>query len=149
MDSDTAIQIDPFITNYIFIFREPLDFARSYYLYCKQNEYIDSNITFNVFVKTLINGKTLCFGDILERWVNLVGHKKILVYDYNKINETWLKQFAEKLGINIANNISSDRINLSIKTTENLTITDQQQEILNYQTSKLDSIIKEIFPASL
>lgn len=146
MDSDIATQIDPFITNYIFIFREPLAFAKSYYLYCKQHDWIGSTITFDIFVETLINGKTICFGDILERWTNLVDSKKILVYDYNSINETWLKKFAEILGINISDDISSDRINSSLMTNENLTITNRQQEILTYQTSKLNSIIKEIFP---
>ena len=79
MDSSTALKIDNDVSKYIFIVRDPIELATSYYMQTKLKEE-----SFNDFVFSLVKTKFICFGDIIERWYKLVDKKKILIYDYNK-----------------------------------------------------------------
>ena len=92
MDSSTAKEIDVSVSNYIFIIRDPVELAISYY---KQTAM--PNESFNDFVYSLIRTKVLCFGDIIERWYNLVDKNKILIYDYNKDIENNQELFMDDL----------------------------------------------------
>lgn len=98
MDGDTAKMIDLGVTKYIFIVRDPIELATSYYIQTA----LDRE-SFNDFVYTLVKTKLLCFGDIIERWYNLVDKNKILIYDYNKDiqnnQEMFLQDLCSKLNI--------------------------------------------------
>ena len=59
--------------------QHPVELATSYY---KQTAMPGES--FNDFVYSLVKTKLICFGDIIERWYNLVDSNKILIYDYNK-----------------------------------------------------------------
>ena len=138
MDSDTALEIDPYVTKYIFIYREPFELAKSYYGFLKATG------PFTDFVQSMINGKLLCLGDILERWVKLVDSSKILVYNYNDVSESWLKQLAQDLELPIDDPIHyNDEIeNRSRTGNTDWTITEQQREILDKQWLKLNQFIR-------
>ena len=77
MDSSTARTIDPLVSHYILIARDPVEVAISYYVQ------VGSTQPFNDFCMSLYNNKLLCFGDIVERWYNLVDKDKILLYNYD------------------------------------------------------------------
>ena len=99
MDSSTARIIDPTVSKYILIVRDPIELATSYYLQTRmQGE------SFDDFVLTLIKTKLICYGDIIQRWYSLVGKDKILLYDYNKDiknnHEAFIKDICNKLGLN-------------------------------------------------
>ena len=99
MDSSTARIIDPTVSKYILIVRNPIELATSYYLQTRmQGE------SFDDFVLTLIKTKLICYGDIIQRWYSLVGKDKILLYDYNKDiknnHEAFIKDICNKLGLN-------------------------------------------------
>ena len=98
MDSSTVRTIDKDVSRYIFIVRDPLELANSYY----QQTAMEGE-SFNDFVFTLVKTKLLCYGDIIERWYNLVDRNKILIYDYNKDiqnkQEQFVKDICQKLGI--------------------------------------------------
>lgn len=98
MDSSTAKMIDTTVSKYIFIVRDPIELAISYYV---QTALEDES--FDDFVYTLIKTKLLCFGDVIERWYNLVDKNKILIYDYDKDirynQETFIKDLCSKLDI--------------------------------------------------
>ena len=136
MDSDVAQIVDLYATKYIFIFREPLDLAKSYYKFLKLTT------PFSEFVQSMIDAKLLCLGDILERWINLVDSKKIFIYNYTDINEEWLKQFASDFEFSI-NEITDQHKNASPASDADFTITEQQQTILSNQWIKLQQLIKE------
>ena len=99
MDSTTVKMIDKDVTKYIFIVRDPLELANSYYMQTAM-----PGESFDEFVFTLVKTKLLCFGDIIERWYNLVDRDKILIYDYNKDiennHENFIKDFCDKLHVN-------------------------------------------------
>ena len=98
MDSSTVRTIDKDVSRYIFIVRDPMELANSYY----QQTAMEGE-SFNDFVFTLVKTKLLCYGDIIERWYNLVDRNKILIYDYNKDiqnkQEQFVKDICQKLGI--------------------------------------------------
>ena len=79
MDSSTALKIDKDVSKYIFIVRDPIELAISYYMQTR----LDGE-SFNDFIFSLVKTKLICFGDIIERWYKLVDKRKILIYDYNK-----------------------------------------------------------------
>ena len=99
MDSSTAKMIDSSVSKYIFIVRDPIELATSYYLQTAME-----GESFNNFVATLVNTKLLCFGDIIERWYNLVDRNKILTYDYDKDiknnQDRFIQDICSKLSIN-------------------------------------------------
>ena len=99
MDSSTAKMIDHSVSKYIFIVRDPIELATSYYLQTAME-----GESFNNFVATLVNTKLLCFGDIIERWYNLVDRNKILTYDYDKDiknnQDRFIQDICSKLSIN-------------------------------------------------
>ena len=57
---------------------------------------------------TLIKTKLICFGDVIERWYNLVDREKILIYDYNKDiqnkHETFINDICNKLNLGTYDN---------------------------------------------
>ena len=116
MDSSTAKIIDQDVTKYIFIVRDPIELATSYYLQTAME-----GESFNDFVYTLIKTKLLCFGDIIERWYHLVDKNKILIYDYNKDiqnkQETLIQDICTKL--NIASYDKSVPLEMKVLETEN------------------------------
>ena len=98
MDSSTARLIDPKVSKYILIVRDPMELATSYYLQTRmQGE------SFNDFVFTLIKTKLICYGDIVQRWYSLVGKDKILIYNYNRDiennHEAFLKDICNRLNL--------------------------------------------------
>jgi len=99
MDSSTARIIDPTVSKYILIVRNPIELATSYYLQTRMQRE-----SFDDFVLTLIKTKLICYGDIIQRWYSLVGKDKILLYDYNKDiknnHEAFIKDICNKLGLN-------------------------------------------------
>lgn len=94
MDSNVAEAIDPYVSYYVLIFRDPIDLAQSY------KSIINNTQSFEDFVKYQIITKLLCYGDIIERWRNLVELDKILVYDYAEVGSAeFLKTFANTTGL--------------------------------------------------
>jgi len=91
MDSDVARSIDSLVSHYIFIFRDPLELARSYYTL------LESEQDFSEFYETLIIQKLLCYGDILERWCKIIDISKLLVYDYNNHISGRQREFMENI----------------------------------------------------
>ena len=142
MDSSTAKKIDVNVTNYIFITRDPIELAISYY---KQTAMPGE--AFNDFVHSLVKTKLLCFGDIIERWYRLVDRNKILIYDYNKdiahSQESFLKDLCKELNI-----INYDRsIPLQHKISETINKPDLRcdqhlLDILKQQMDKFHNIVK-------
>jgi len=98
MDSSTARRINPSVSKYILIVRDPIELATSYYLQTKLE-----GESFDDFVYTLVKTKLICYGDIIQRWYNLVGKDKILIYDYNKDiqdnQQVFIEDICRKLGI--------------------------------------------------
>jgi hypothetical protein len=139
MDSATALAIDPYVSKYIFIYREPFELARSYY------GFLRAQGPFTDFVQSMINGRLLCLGDILERWINLVDSTKILVYNYSDVSESWLKQLAKDLELPVDDPIHyNEQIdNRSQTGNTDWTITEQQQHVLDEQWAKLNQLIKD------
>lgn len=142
MDSSTVKLLDKDVTKYIFIVRDPLELANSYY----QQTAMDSE-SFNEFVFTLVKTKLLCFGDIIERWYNLVDRNKILIYDYNKDiqnkQEQFIKDICQKLNLD-----SYDRsmpLEQKIFATKNKTdhtCDDKLMEKLKHQMDKFHNTVK-------
>lgn len=137
MDSDTALAIDPYVKKYIFIFREPVDLAKSYY------RFLDCPGTFTNFVQSMINSKLLCPADILERWVGLVDSKKILLYNYSDINEEWLHSFVNDLELEAVTTVSYQHKNASKDVAVDYSITEDQQAVLDQQWQKLNQLMKD------
>lgn len=137
MDSDVAESIDPYVTKYIFIYREPLELAKSYYKFLKHT------MSFTDFVQGMIDAKLLCLGDILERWINLVDSKKIFVYNYNDIDDQWLHTFVKDMELADIQTVSQKFKNSSTPIDIDFTITDKQQATLDQQWNKLQLLIKD------
>ena len=79
MDSHVVKQIDPAVSHYVMVFRDPVQLAVSYRSLLKNTQTLDE------FVKSMILNRLLCFGDIVERWQQLVDPKKLLIYSYTDI----------------------------------------------------------------
>ena len=98
MDSSTARRIDPSVSKYILIVRDPIELATSYYLQTKLE-----GESFDNFVLTLVKTKLLCYGDIIQRWYNLVDKEKILIYNYNKDiennHQVFIRDICKKLSL--------------------------------------------------
>ena len=142
MDSSTVRMLDKDVSKYIFIIRDPLELANSYY----QQTAMDSE-SFNEFVFTLVKTKLLCFGDIIERWYNLVDRNKILIYDYNKDiqdkQDRFIKDICQKL--NLPSYDTSIPLEKKIAATKNKTThtcDDKLMEKLTQQIDKFHNIVK-------
>lgn len=98
MDSSTARRIDPSVSKYILIVRDPIELATSYYLQTKLE-----GESFDNFVLTLVKTKLICYGDIIQRWYNLVDKEKILIYNYNKDiednHQVFIRDICKKLSL--------------------------------------------------
>ena len=98
MDSSTARRIDPSVSKYILIVRDPIELATSYYLQTKLE-----GESFDNFVLTLVKTKLICYGDIIKRWYNLVDKEKILIYNYNKDiednHQVFIRDICKKLSL--------------------------------------------------
>jgi hypothetical protein len=110
MDSDVAQTIDPYVSKYILVIRNPVDLAISYKTMFNTSQSLDD------FISTLIVNKLLCYGDIIDRWYKLVDPNKILIYNYNDIvadSQAFMTQLIEQLKLPIPTAINFDRINTS------------------------------------
>ena len=96
MDSSTVRLIDKQVNKYIYVVRDPMEIANSYFAQTSTGKE-----KFNDFVFSLVKTKLLCFGDIIERWYNLVDRQKIVIYDYNRDIVGKQKQFLEELCVSI------------------------------------------------
>lgn len=141
MDSDVARAIDPYVSKYIFIYREPLDLAKSYYKFLADFKPQGLPDSFTKFVDTMIDGKLLCLGDILERWINIVDRKKILMYNYNIVSEEWLKDIISQIGLNIPVEINYLYKNSSLDISRDWQITTAQESLLTCQWQKLQGLL--------
>tara|TARA_Y100001937_G_scaffold60140_1_gene82444 strand:- start:66 stop:656 length:591 start_codon:yes stop_codon:yes gene_type:complete len=115
MDSSTALKIDPNVSKYVFIIRDPIELATSYYLQTKLE-----GESFDDFVFTLVKTKLICFGDVIERWYNLVDKEKILIYDYNKDIENKQQIFIKDICHQLNLDTYDDSLPLSDKVFETL-----------------------------
>jgi hypothetical protein len=110
MDSNIATMIDPYIKKYILTVRNPIDLAVSYKSLSRTRQSLDQ------FIKTLIVNKLLCYGDIIERWYNLVDPSKILIHNYDDIledNQTFITKLTNQLLLPTPNFISLVKTNRS------------------------------------
>lgn len=142
MDSSTVRMLDKDVSKYIFIIRDPLELANSYY----QQTAMDSE-SFNEFVFTLVKTKLLCFGDIIERWYNLVDRNKILIYDYNKDiqdkQDRFIKDICQKLNLpSYDTSIPLEKKIAATKNKTNHTCDDKLMEKLTQQIDKFHNIVK-------
>jgi len=139
MDSSTAEILDKKVSHYIYIVRDPIELATSYYLQTGTGR------NFNEFVDSLIKTKLLCFGDIIERWYNLVDSSKILVYNYNIDIQNNQEQFLE--GITKILNLKYDKTippkQKVFQTVNKPTLTCDTKLInkLDYQMNKFKKIV--------
>jgi hypothetical protein len=95
MDSNIAREIDPWVSKYIFVFRDPVELAASY------QGLVEDTQTLDQFVTSMLYTKLLCFGDIIERWYQLVDPAKILIYQYNDVVQDsagFVNQLVTELG---------------------------------------------------
>jgi hypothetical protein len=141
MDSDIARAIDPYVSHYIFTYREPLDLAKSYYKFLSTFKPDGLPESFTEFVTIMINGKLLCIGDIFERWISLVDRKKILVYNYTQVSEEWLKGVITNLGLTLPVEIQYQWTNTSVDISKDWHITAEQESTLHFQWQKLQGLL--------
>ena len=101
---------------------------------------------FNDYVDSLIKTKLLCFGDIIERWYNLVDKNKILVYNYNndiKNNQqSFLDNITKILKIDYDKSVPPQIKVFVTKDKPTLTCNNNLMERLNYQMNKFKEITK-------
>ena len=141
VDSDVARSIDPWISHYILIIRNPIDLAVSY------KTLLDNNQSLNEFISTMIVNKLLCYGDIIERWYGLVDPKKILIYNYDSLsadNQGFISSITKHLDIPQPNFISLAKTNSSMHK-EYDSISQENLMILQQQLDKFDEITKTGF----
>jgi hypothetical protein len=125
MDSTVVKEIDPMVSNYILIIRDPIELTISY------RSLFDISQPLDDFTYTLILNKILCYGDIIERWYNLVDPAKILIYRYSDLlanNEEFLLSITKKLQIPMVS--TSD---IMPKTN----ITNKYVQLMQQETTKL------------
>lgn len=142
MDSKTALELDSKVSKYIYIIRDPIELATSYYLQTAKNE------NFNDYVDSLIKTKLLCFGDIIERWYNLVDKNKILVYNYNNDIQNNQQSFLDKitkiLNIDYDKSVPPQMKVFVTKDKPILTCNNNLKEKLNYQLNKFKEITEKL-----
>jgi len=142
MDSSTAKILDTKVSYYIYIIRDPIELATSYYLQTGKA------INFNEFVDSLIKTKLLCFGDIIERWYNLVDRSKILVYNYDidiqNNQEQFLKNIARILNIDYNKTISPKKKVFQTINKPTLTCDTKLMNKLDYQMNKFKKIVGQL-----
>ena len=125
MDSAVVKEIDPLVSNYILIIRDPIELTISY------RSLFDISQPLDDFTYTLILNKILCYGDIIERWYNLVDPTKILIYRYSDLlanNEEFLSSITKRLHISMA-----PTPNIMPKTN----ITNKYVQLMQQETPKL------------
>ena len=138
MDSDIAQLVDKYTKHYIFIFRDPVELAKSYKVILENTQ------TLEEFVQYQTITKLLCYGDIIERWYNLVDPAKILIYDYADVGTNdFLLDIAKETGLTVEeyNNTIVNASNLTLDET----ISNDLLDLLKYQVSKLEKITKRPF----
>jgi len=142
MDSSTAEILDAKVSHYIYIIRDPIELATSYYLQTTTGK------NFNEFVESLIKTKLLCFGDIIERWYNLVDSNKILVYNYNIDIQNNQEQFLESITkiLNIKYDTTISPKQKVFQTFDKPTLTCDTKLInkLDYQMNKFKEIVEKL-----
>ena len=140
VDSKTALELDSKVSKYIYIVRDPIELATSYYLQTSKNENFDD------YVDSLVKTKLLCFGDIIERWYNLVDKSKILVYNYNNDiqnnQQSFLDEITKILSIDYNKSVSPQLKVFVTKNKPTLTCNNNLMEKLNYQMNKFKEITK-------
>ena len=110
MDSDIVQTIDPYVSKYILVVRNPIDLAISY------KTLFDTSQSLDDFISTLIVNKLLCYGDIIDRWYKLVDPNKILIYNYNDIvvdSCAFISQLTEQLKLPPPTIVNTAKINAS------------------------------------
>jgi len=142
MDSSTAEILDTKVSHYIYIIRDPIELATSYYLQTTTGK------DFNEFVESLIKTKLLCFGDIIERWYNLVDKSKILVYNYNidiqNNQEQFLESITKILNIKYDTTISPKQKVFQTVNKPSLTCDAKLINKLDYQMNKFKKIVEKL-----
>ena len=142
MDSSTAKILDAKVSHYIYIVRDPIELATSYYIQLRAEG------NFNEFVDSLIKTKLLCFGDIIERWYNLVDRSKILVYNYNRDIQNNQEQFLEDitkiLNIKYDTTISPKQKVLQTVNKPILTCDTKHKRKLDFQMNKFKKIVEKL-----
>jgi hypothetical protein len=141
MDSSVAKSIDPYVSDYVLVVRNPVDLAVSYKSLFVTQQPLDD------FVSTMIINKLLCFGDIVERWYNLVDANKIHIYSYEELQSNNLKfidSITKKLKITADLTNLDKKINVS-KTKEYAAISETNLIILQQQIDKLEKITNQSF----
>lgn len=140
MDSAVATNIDPYVTNYVLVFRDPIELAISYKTLFNIQQSLDD------FVSTMITNKLLCYGDILERWYSLVDPGKLLVFKYDQIaedNTLFIRALTTKLNVPMPTTISQIKTNTSKNKIVEY-VSDKNLEILHNQTIKANTIINNL-----
>ena len=141
MDSSVAKAIDPYVSDYVLIVRNPVDLAVSYKSLFGNHQSLDD------FVSTMIVNKLLCFGDIVDRWYNLVDANKIHIYSYEELQSNNLKfinTITKKLKITADLTNIDNKINVS-KTKEYAAISETNLIILQQQIDRLEKITNRSF----
>jgi len=138
MDSEVAKVIDPYVEKYILTVRNPIDLAVSY------KNLFELPQTLDQFVDTLIVNKLLCYGDIIERWYNLVDPSKILIYNYDDLladNEKFISRLTNDLAVPMIKPVSNEKINVSANKVYDL-VSNTNLQILSEQIDKFEQITK-------
>lgn len=136
MDSNIARAIDPYVSRYILTVRNPIDLAISYKTLFNTNQPLEE------FLETMIVNKLLCYGDIIERWYNLVNPSKILIYNYNYVmsdNQVFLDDLANKLQIPMFDKVNTNKLNLSMNKLDQ-PVNINLVNTLKYQIHKFEKI---------
>jgi hypothetical protein len=141
MDSNVVKFIDTYVSDYVLVIRNPVDLAVSYKGLLNNQQLLDD------FVSTMIINKLLCFGDIVERWYNLVDADKIHIYSYEELQSNNLKfidTITKKLKITADLTNVDKKTNVS-KTKEYAAISETNLIILQQQIDKLEKITNQSF----
>lgn len=138
IDSDVIKELDPYVSDYLLIVRDPIELAVSYKSLFNTEQSLDD------FVTTMIVNKLLCYGDIIQRWYNLVDPAKILIYSYDSIvadNNQFITQLSNKLNLPLITPLNINKTNAStVKKYE--AISQENLELLAQQTAKFKQITK-------
>jgi len=142
MDGTVVKEIDPLVSNYILIIRDPVELTMSY------RSLFDISQPLDEFTYSLILNKMLCYGDIIERWYKLVDPNKILIYRYSDLlanNEEFLASITKQLHIPLAS--MSDKMLKTNRTNNYVQPMDQEtikllqcKIILQQQIEKFEKI---------
>ena len=122
------------------ILRDPYDFLERWHAW------LDVNISNEEFIDQWIESKMICYADIVQRWLNIVGTEKFKVFLFEDLQQNpkhFLLDYFEFCGVAVV-----DIANCEVPQNQNpkkthLTFTKKQHQIINSEILKFQSVINK------